>query len=241
VPTLGQPHGAPDVNGDYRQWWIFVRQSRGTAPAGPGTGWSAGRLSAGASGTYEVLQAMNCRGGTATFAQIAVHAHQALTLLRSLTVDGLVISCRCGSLDVEPSAQTHWPGHPDPLAKPAGTRQEIWALFCLYQALADLVGEAARHHRVDPDRISFLRARNTARRSVSRIPADFPPHQLLHARERAWTELGRRVHDRPGRSSPRATTRHTHRYPARGDRPPTRRVEHTITLHRVKPLPARTS
>lgn len=58
---------------------------------------------------------------------------------------------------------------------PDGTRQEIWALLCLYQALADLVGDAARHHRVDPDRISFLRARNTARRSVSRIPADFPP------------------------------------------------------------------
>jgi Insertion element 4 transposase N-terminal/Transposase DDE domain len=58
---------------------------------------------------------------------------------------------------------------------PDGTRQEIWALLCLYQALADLVGDAARHHRVDPDRISFLRARNTARRSVPRIPADFPP------------------------------------------------------------------
>jgi hypothetical protein len=58
---------------------------------------------------------------------------------------------------------------------PDGTRQEIWALLCLYQALADLVGDAARHHRVDPDRISFLRARNTARRSVSRITADFPP------------------------------------------------------------------
>lgn len=58
---------------------------------------------------------------------------------------------------------------------PDGTRQEIWALLCLYQALADLVTDAARHHRVDPDRISFLRARNTARRSVSRITADFPP------------------------------------------------------------------
>lgn len=58
---------------------------------------------------------------------------------------------------------------------PDGTRQEIWALLCLYQALADMVGDVARHHRVDPDRISFLRARNTARRSVSRITADFPP------------------------------------------------------------------
>jgi hypothetical protein len=58
---------------------------------------------------------------------------------------------------------------------PAGVRQEMWALFCLYQALAHLVGDAARHYRIDPDRISFLRARNAARRSVSRIQAGFSP------------------------------------------------------------------
>lgn len=57
-------------------------------------------------GTYEVLQAMYSRGGTATFAQIAAEACQALALLRALTVDGLVISYRCGSLDIEPSART---------------------------------------------------------------------------------------------------------------------------------------
>ena len=58
---------------------------------------------------------------------------------------------------------------------PDGVRQEMWALFCLYRALTDLVGDAARHYRIDPDRISFLRARNAARRSVPRIQADFPP------------------------------------------------------------------
>jgi len=35
--------------------------------------------------------------------------------------------------------------------------------------------DAARHYKIDPDRISFLRARNAARRSVSRIQAGFPP------------------------------------------------------------------
>jgi hypothetical protein len=54
----------------------------------------------------------------------------------------------------------------------------MWALFCLYQALTDLVGDAARHYRIDPDRISFLRARNAARRSVARIQADFPPSTI---------------------------------------------------------------
>src|SRR6266545_2413491 len=61
---------------------------------------------------------------------------------------------------------------------PDGVRQEMWALFCLYQALADLVGDAARHYRIDPDRVSFLRARNAARRSVPRIQADFPPSAI---------------------------------------------------------------
>jgi Insertion element 4 transposase N-terminal/Transposase DDE domain len=61
---------------------------------------------------------------------------------------------------------------------PDGVRQEMWALFCLYQALAELVGDAARHYRIDPDRVSFLRARNAARRSVPRIQADFPPSAI---------------------------------------------------------------
>jgi len=76
------------------------------------------------------------------------------------------------------AVKTDLRGGPDVLTRshsPDGTRQEIWALLCLYQGLAGLVADAARHHRVDPDRISFLRARNTTRRSVSRIPADFPP------------------------------------------------------------------
>jgi hypothetical protein len=53
---------------------------------------------------------------------------------------------------------------------PDGTRQEIWALLSLYQALADLISDAARYHHIEPDRIRFLRARNTGRRSGSRIP-----------------------------------------------------------------------
>jgi hypothetical protein len=76
------------------------------------------------------------------------------------------------------AVKTDLRGGPDVLLRsqhPDGVRQEMWALFCLYQALADLIGDAARHHRSDPDRISFLRARNAARRSVSRIEAGFPP------------------------------------------------------------------
>ena len=57
-------------------------------------------------GAYEVLHAMYSRGGTATFAQIAAEARRALTPLRSLAAAGFVISAYCGSLDVDPCAQT---------------------------------------------------------------------------------------------------------------------------------------
>jgi len=43
-PTLGEPGGEPDAFQRFR----CERQSAGTAPAGPGAGWSAGWLSAGA-------------------------------------------------------------------------------------------------------------------------------------------------------------------------------------------------
>jgi hypothetical protein len=112
-------------------------------------------------------------------------------------------------------------------------------LFCLYQALAHLVSDAARHYRTDPDRISSPRARNAARRSVSRIQAGFPRHRLRQAREHAWQELGRRVHDRPGRSSPPSHQTTHPPLPTRGDQPATRRVTHTITIHRLKPLPGK--
>jgi DNA-binding HxlR family transcriptional regulator len=57
-------------------------------------------------GVYEILHALHSRGGTATFAQIPIEARRALILLRSLAAEGFVISHHCGSLDIEPAAQT---------------------------------------------------------------------------------------------------------------------------------------
>ena len=67
------------------------------------------------------------------------------------------------------AVKTELGGGPDVLLRwqsPDGVRQGMWALFCPIKASADLIGDAARHHLTDPDRISFLRARNAARRSV---------------------------------------------------------------------------
>ncbi|SIO85876.1 Mobile element protein [Nocardiopsis sp. JB363] len=54
-------------------------------------------------------------------------------------------------------------------------RQEAWALLLLYQALSDLITRAAGHAQLDPDRISFTTALNTARRSVNQTGGRFSP------------------------------------------------------------------
>jgi hypothetical protein len=58
---------------------------------------------------------------------------------------------------------------------PAGVRQEIWAMLCVYQALRQLITRAADQAGIDPDRISFKNALNAARRSTGTAispPAD---------------------------------------------------------------------
>jgi hypothetical protein len=50
---------------------------------------------------------------------------------------------------------------------PAMVAQEFWAMLCVYQAVRDLVGHAAGP-RLDPSRISFTRALEAARDSVTR-------------------------------------------------------------------------
>nr|WP_277605869.1 IS4 family transposase [Glycomyces sp. L485] len=54
-------------------------------------------------------------------------------------------------------------------------RQEAWALLLVYQALSDLIGRTAGPAGLDPDRISFTTALNTARRSVKQTGRPFSP------------------------------------------------------------------
>ena len=58
-------------------------------------------------------------------------------------------------------------------------RQEAWALLLVYQALSDLIGRAAGPSGLDPDRISFTTALNTARRSVNQTGRPFSPLKTL--------------------------------------------------------------
>ncbi len=69
----------------------------------------------------------------------------------------------------------HGPGVVLRSQHPAGVRQEIWAMLCVYQALRQLITKAADQAGIDPDRISFNNALNAARRSTGTAispPAD---------------------------------------------------------------------
>jgi hypothetical protein len=56
---------------------------------------------------------------------------------------------------------------------PDGVRQELWAMFCVYHALRELVVTAAEPAGIDPRRISFTHTLRTAGRSLTAPP--FPP------------------------------------------------------------------
>ncbi len=49
---------------------------------------------------------------------------------------------------------------------PDGVRQEAWGYLCCHYAVRALMADAAGHRGIDPDRISFTRTLNAARRSV---------------------------------------------------------------------------
>src|SRR6266700_282246 len=51
--------------------------------------------------------------------------------------------------------------------KPDLVRQEVYGLLCVYQAIRALIVAGAEHAGLDPDRISFTRAREAAARHVS--------------------------------------------------------------------------
>jgi hypothetical protein len=56
---------------------------------------------------------------------------------------------------------------------PDGVRQELWAMFCVYHALRELIVTAADPAGVDPRRISFTHTLRAAGRSLTAPP--FPP------------------------------------------------------------------
>jgi hypothetical protein len=90
---------------------------------------------------------------------------------------------------------------------PDGVRQEVWGYLCAHYAIRALMATTAAGSGVDPDRISFTRALNAARRSV-RQGLGTATHLLMIALASSSSEISRLlVPTRPLRSAPRVVKR----------------------------------
>ena len=75
---------------------------------------------------------------------------------------------------------------------PDGVRQEVYGYLCVHYAIRALMHTAADDHGLDPDRISFTRSIQAARRSV-RTQTDTSPPQLTVALTEAIAEICREL------------------------------------------------
>jgi hypothetical protein len=66
--------------------------------------------------------------------------------------------------------------------QPAGVLQELWAMFCVYQAIRELAFHAATRTSLDPTQISFKHTIETARDSATRDFSPSPPQTIMEPR-----------------------------------------------------------
>jgi Insertion element 4 transposase N-terminal/Transposase DDE domain len=110
---------------------------------------------------------------------------------------------------------------------PGGVRQEAYGYLCTHYAIRALMAGAASGHGIDPDRISFTRALNAARRSV-RAGLGASSATLAAALPATINEICRRLLPmRRLRAAPRAVKRKMSNYAVKR------------TAHRSWPQPAR--
>lgn len=95
---------------------------------------------------------------------------------------------------------------------PEGVRQEAWAYLCTHYAIRALMADAAQHHDLDPDRISFSASLAAARRSV-RAGIGSAASTLAVALRPVFAELaGALVRVRRLRAAPRVIKRKMSNY-----------------------------
>jgi hypothetical protein len=97
---------------------------------------------------------------------------------------------------------------------PDGVRQEIYAYLITYQAIRNLITQAATEAGVDPDRLSFTTALRAVRRWIT-TTATATANVLAAARTATLTEISQDQQHRRDRASPRAVKRSQAPYPAK--------------------------
>ncbi|MGW4995997.1 IS4 family transposase, partial [Streptomyces mirabilis] len=119
-------------------------------------------------------------------------------------------------------------------AEPALVRQEVWAHLTVHHCLSAVIVDIAGRHRLDPDRISFVKVLKAVRRSVFQQAASTPRKlaKFLAALSAKLRKLD--IGPRRDREADRLVKRFKLKYadPPKGwTRRPTRRVQpKTITL-----------
>jgi hypothetical protein len=114
---------------------------------------------------------------------------------------------------------------------PARAMQELWATLCVYQAIRLLICRAALTQDLDPSRISFTAARDTAQHALITTPAQ--AHRCL---DPAGQDLCEQLitHHTSHRIFPRALKNTLPRYPWRGR---TRQLTSTNASYQVRITP----
>jgi hypothetical protein len=85
--------------------------------------------------------------------------------------------------------------------------QEVWGMLLVHHAIRRLMHQAALDHRVDPDRLSFVRSLRVVRRQVTTTgQATIPPEPQARALARVTREIAERL----------LPTRRLRAFPSRG-------------------------
>ncbi|MGI5134319.1 IS4 family transposase [Streptomyces sp. CA-106110] len=119
-------------------------------------------------------------------------------------------------------------------AEPALVHQEVWAHLTVHHCLSRMIVDIAGQHRLDPDRISFVKVLKAARRSVIQQAASTPRRLAKFLATLAAKLRKLDIGPRRDREADRLVKRFKLKYadPPKGwTRQPTRRVQpKTITL-----------
>jgi hypothetical protein len=116
-------------------------------------------------------------------------------------------------------------------ATPVRALQELWATLVIYQSIRLLICQAALTEDLDPSRISFTAARDTAQHRITTTPAHAPDHLALACDDLCRQLITRHVH---ARVFPRALKNTLSRYPHRGT---TRQLTCTKASYQVAIVP----
>jgi hypothetical protein len=115
---------------------------------------------------------------------------------------------------------------------PVRALQELWAALTVYQALRLLICQAALTTDLDPSRISFTAARDTAEHAITTTPTQAPRHLQWTYQHLSRQLITRHIHTRV---FPRALKNTLSRYPYRGK---TRQLTCTNATHHTRTQPA---